>query len=140
MRKYLLIAALFAAFAVFAAEPTASHRAAAVEFLLARKMPEALESQCRLMTDKQIAAQPELAAHRDKLLDFYRGILGFEALKEDLVNIYVREFTEAELRELIRFCGTPVGQKTVALNVRIIPEFAELLERKVREKAAAMQK
>lgn len=140
MRKFLFVAAIcFAACAVFSAEPTASHRAAAADFLLAKKMPEALESQCRLMAEKQIAAQPELAAHRDKLLDFYRGILGFEALKEDLVNIYVREFTEAELRELIRFCGTPVGNKAAAFNVKIIPEFTELLERKVREKVAAMK-
>jgi len=137
MRKFLSVAALIFAAAVFSAEPTASHRAAAEEFLLAKRMPEALESQCLLMTEKQIAAQPELAAIRGKLLDFYRGILGFEALKEDLVNIYVREFTEDELRELTRFCNTPVGRKTAEFNVRIISEFAELLERKVREKAAA---
>ena len=138
MRKFLSVAALsFAAFAVFAAEPTESHRAAALELLLARGMPEMLESQCRLMVDKQIAVQPELAAHRDKLLEFYRGAFGFEALKDDLAAIYVGEFSEAELRELTRMCNTPVGKKAAAVNAKLIPALAELLERKVREKAAA---
>ncbi len=141
MRKMFLTAALcFAAFAVFAAEPTESHRAAAVELLLARGMPEILENQCLLMADKQIAVQPELAEHREKLLEFYRGAFGFAALKDDFVELYVREFTEAELRELARMCNTPVGRKAAAFNAKLVPVLAELLERKVREKAAAMQK
>ena len=140
MRKFFLMAALFAASAVLFAEPTASHRAAAREFLIAKGMPEMLESQCRLMVDKQIAMQPELAAHREKLLDFYRGAFGFEALKDDLVNIYAGELSEAELRELIEFCKMPVGKKLAVLNVKLVPALAELFERKVKEKAAAAAK
>jgi len=137
MRKFFLMAALFAASAVFSAEPTASHRAAAREFLIAKGMPELLESQCRLMVDKQIAMQPKLAEHREKLLDFYRGAFGFEALKDDLVDIYAAELSEAELRELIDFCKTPVGKKLAVLNAKLVPALAELFERKVKEKAAA---
>lgn len=141
MRKFFLTALLtLTACAMFAAEPTASHLAAAVDFLLAKGTPEVLERQCLLMVDKQIAAQPELAANRALLLEFYRGAFGFAALKDDLAAIYAREFTEAELRELTRFCATPVGKKTAVVNARLVPELAELLERKVREKAAAMQK
>ena len=141
MRKFLLTVLLtLTAVAALAAEPTASHRAAAREFLIAKGMPEMLESQCRLMVDKQIAAQPELAEHRDKLLEFYRGAFGFEALKDDLAEIYAGELSETELRELIEFCNTPVGKKIAVLNVKLVPALAELFERKVKEKAAAMQK
>ena len=65
MRKFLVIAALFAAVAVRAAEPAASHRAAAVDFLVAKGTPQLLERQCLLMVEKQIALQPKLAEHRD---------------------------------------------------------------------------
>ena len=141
MRKFFMIAALvFAAFAVSAAGPTASHLAAAVEFLEAKGTPQLLERTCRTMLEKQIAAAPELAAHRDKLLEFYRGAFGFAALKDDLAAIYAREYTEAELRELARFYRSPLGQKSVAVEQKLVPEFAALLERKVREKAAAMRK
>ena len=141
MRKILLIAALtLSALNGFSAEPTDSHRAAALELLLARGMPEMLESQCRLMVDKQIAMQPELAAMREKLLEFYRGAFGFEALKDDLVAIYVGEFSEAELREITRMCNTPVGKKAAAVNAKLIPVLAELFERKVREKVSTINK
>ena len=134
------MAALFAAFAVSAAEPTASHRAAAIEYLEAKGTPQLLENTCRTMLEKQLAAQPELAEHREKLLEFYRGAFGFAALQDDLAAIYAREYTEEELRELARFYRSPLGRKSVAVEEKLVPEFAALLERKVKEKAAAMQK
>ena len=141
MRKFICILILAsAAFALPAAEPTESHRAAAIEFMKESGTPELLERQCRLMVEKQVQAQPELAAHKDKLLDFYRGAFGFEALKDDLAAVYAREFTEEELRELIRFYDTPLGRKYVSVNEKLIPELAEIFERKVREKAAAAAK
>ena len=141
MRKFLLIATLvLTAFVVPAAEPTASHRAAAVEYLEAKGTPQLLERHCLNMLEKQIAVAPELAEHREKLLEFYRGSFGFAALKDDLAAIYAREYTEEELRELARFYRSPIGQKSVAVEEKLVPEFAALLERKIREKAAAMQK
>ena len=141
MRKLLFVAALLlTAFAVPAAAPTASHRAAAVEYLEAKGTPQLLERTCRTMLEKQLAAQPNLAEHREKLLEFYRGAFGFAALKDDLANIYMREYTEEELRELARFYRSPIGQKSVAVEEKLVPEFAALLERKIMEKAAAMQK
>ena len=138
MRKFFCISILvLAALALPAAEPTTAHRAAAVEFMKKSGTPELLERQCKLMVEKQVQAQPELAGVRDKLLDFYRGAFGFEALKDDLAAVYAREFTEEELRELIRFYGTPLGKKYVSVNEKLIPELAEIFERKVREKAAA---
>ena len=89
---------------------------------------------------KQIAIQPQLAEHRETLLAFYRRALGFEALKDDLAAIYVREYTEEELRELIRFYSSPVGRKSVTVEGKLVPEFAALLERKIGEAVAAFGK
>ena len=141
MRKFFLSAALvLTAFAVPAAEPTASHLAAAVEYLEAKGTPQVLERICRTMLEKQLAAAPELAKHRDELLKFYRGAFGFAALKDELAAIYAREYTEEELRELALFYRSPIGRKSVAVEEKLVPAFAELLERKVREKIAERQK
>ena len=138
MRKILAItAAVFHVLAVFAAEPTASHRAAAIEYLEAKGTPQLLERTCRTILEKQLAAQPELAAHQKQLLEFYRGAFGFAALKDDLAAIYAREYTEEELRELIRFYHSPVGKKSVAVEEKLIPAFAELLERRAKEAVKA---
>jgi len=141
MRKIFLIAALtMSVFTVFSAEPTASHLAAAVEYLEAKGTPRLLETQCQTLAEKQIKLQPELAEHRETMLEFFRGAFGFAALKDELAAIYAQKYTEEELRELTRFYRSPLGRKSVAVEEKLIPAFAELLERKVREKAAAMQK
>ena len=139
MRKYLLIAALFAAFAV-SAEPTKEHLAAAVEYLDAKGTPRILELQCQTMVDTNVRLQPELAEYRAKMLEFYRSIFGFAALKDDLAAIYAREYTEEELRELTRFYLSPIGKKSVAVEEKLVPEFAKLMESKTREAAAKMLK
>jgi hypothetical protein len=140
LKKFMTALLAFCAAAVFAAEPTASHRAAAIEYLEAKGTPQLLDNTCRTILAKQIAIQPQLAEHREKLLAFYRRALGFEALKDDLAAIYAREYTEEELRELIRFYRSPVGKKSVAVEEKLVPEFAALLERKIREAAAAFGK
>jgi len=139
-KKFFAVFLMFCAVAVCASEPSVSHRAAAIEYLAAKGTPQLLENTCRTILAKQIALQPQLAEHREKLLAFYRRALGFEALKEDLAAIYAREYTEEELRELIRFYRSPVGKKSVAVEEKLVPEFAALLERKIGEAAAAFSK
>lgn len=141
MRKFFLTALLtLTAVAGFAAEPTESHRAAAVEFLEVEGTPQLLEHQCQTMVDTNVRLQPELAEYREKMLEFYRGIFGFAALKDDLAAIYAREYTEEELRELIRFYRSPLGKKAAAVNAKLVPELAKLMENKTREAAAKMLK
>ena len=141
MRKFFLIAALtFGAFAVFAAEPTASHLAAAVEYLEAKGTPQLLERQCQEMADANVRLQPELAEYREKMLKFYRGVFGFAILKDDLAAIYAREFSEEELREMTRFYLSPIGKRSVAVEEKLVPEFAKLMESKTREAAEKMLK
>ena len=138
MRKILSVVLLtLIAGAVFSTEPAETHRAAALEFLQAKGTPQILERNCRAMLERQLAAAPEYAEHRAELEKFYYGTFGFDALKDELVDMYAREYTEAELRELTAFYLSPLGRKTVAVEEKLVPAFAALLERKVREKVSA---
>jgi len=137
LRSLLFAAALAAAPLLGAAEAAPAHREAALEFLRAKGTPELLERHCKLMLEKQLAAAPEYAEHRDALAKFYRDTFGFEALKDDLVKLYTSEYGEAELRELTRFYTSELGKKSVAVEEKLIPAFAELLERRAREMVKA---
>ena len=132
-KSFSLAAALVAVSLLGAAEAAPSHREAALEFLRAKGTPELLERHCKLMLEKQLAATPEYAEHRDALAKFYRDTFGFEALKDELVKLYTAEYSEAELRELTRFYSSELGRKSVAVEEKLIPAFAELLERRARE-------
>ena len=137
LKNLSVVAAVVAATLLHAAEITPSHREAALEFLKAKGTPALLERQCGLMLEKQLAAAPEYAEHRDTLAKFYRDTFGFEALKDDLAKIYASEYSEAELHELTRFYGTELGRKSVAVEEKLIPAFAELLERRAKETVKA---
>ena len=134
------VAALMAAYLLGAAEPAASHREAALEFLKAKGTPALLERHCKLMLEKQLAAAPEYAEHSEALAKFYRDTFGFEALKDDLVKLYAAEYSEAELRELARFYNSDLGRKSVMVEEKLIPVFAGLLERRVSETVKAQTK
>jgi len=133
MRKVLVVAMLLAVCTAFAEVPE-SHRAAALEFLEAKGTPQLLARNCRTMLERQLAVSPDYMKHRAELEKFYFDTFGFAALKEDLIAMYVREYSEAELRELAKFYRSELGRKSVAVEEKLVPEFAELLERKVREK------
>ena len=133
LKSLSLAAALVAVSLLGAAEAEISHREAALEFLRAKGTPELLERHCKLMLEKQLAAAPQYAEHRDALAKFYRDTFGFEALKDELVKLYTAEYSETELRELTRFYSSELGRKSVAVEEKLIPAFAELLERRARE-------
>ena len=137
LKSFSLAVALVAVSLLGAAETSASHRAAALAFLEAKGTPAILERHCKLMLEKQLAVAPEYAAHRDALAKFYRDTFGFEALKDELVKLYAAEYTEAELRGLADFYNSPLGKKSVAVEEKLIPAFAELLERRAKEMVKA---
>ena len=141
MRKFFLTALfVLTVCAVYAAEPTKAHLAAAVEYLEAKGTPQLLDRQCQEMVDANVRLQPELAEYREKMLKFYRGVFGFAILKDDLAAIYAREFSEPELREMTRVYLSPIGKRSVAVEEKLVPEFAKLMERKTREAAEKMLK
>ena len=133
LKTFSLVMALVAVSLLGAAEAAPAHREAALEFLRAKGTPKLLERHCKLMLEKQLAAAPQYAEHRDALAKFYRDTFGFEALKDELVKLYTSEYSEAELRELTRFYSSELGRKSVAVEEKLIPAFAELLERRAKE-------
>ena len=137
LKVFSLAAAFVAVSLLGAAETSASHRAAALAFLEAKGTPAILERHCKLMLEKQLAIAPEYEKHREALAKFYRDTFGFEALKDDLVKLYAAEYTEAELRGLADFYNSPLGKKSVAVEEKLIPAFAELLERRAKEMVQA---
>ncbi|RZK27785.1 MAG: DUF2059 domain-containing protein, partial [Hymenobacter sp.] len=62
----------------------------------------------------QLKAHPEAQAYESELRTFLSKYMSWASLKPDLAAVYAREFTEPELRELVRFYESPVGKKAAA--------------------------
>jgi len=69
----------------------------------------------------QLQQKPSLAPYKEVMLEFFRKHMSYEALKPDLVAIYVDVFTEDELIAINQFYLTDAGKK----SIRVMPTLAQ---------------
>src|SRR5690606_34481683 len=119
MRAVLMLVATLAIgapdLAAQGAGAASSHERAAAELVEVMRMKELTLSSIEVMTDAMIQQNPALAQVRDVLSEFFREFMRWEELRPEYIRLYRDAFTESELRELIAFYRTPVGQKTLHL-------------------------
>lgn len=108
----VLTAVLFPA-ASWCAEAAPSHRQAARELLQLAGTPRVMNSAAEAMVDAQVKANPAIEPYRDVLLTWIRKYITYESMEPKLIDLYSESFSEAELREMIAFYKTPVGQKAM---------------------------
>ena len=107
----ITLVGLFAFFTTPALRADEASNKAAEELLLAMKSDKLLSQSIDQILDAQAESNPELARLRPVMKRFFDKHMSWESLKDELIAIYVKEFTVAELREMVKFYKTPVGQK-----------------------------
>ena len=133
---FLIMNMLLSSLAV-AGEDT--HRQAAEKLLYIAGMEKALEQSIEQMLNIQLQQQPSLAPYKEIMLRFLKKHMGFESLKEDIVAIYIEEFTEKELNEIIAFYETPTGRKTIEKMPKLMAKGAQLGVSRVQQNIGELQ-
>lgn len=119
----------------------ASHAADAERFLLlarADKLAVPVYGQVREMFAQRFAESSGSQADR-ALLEAYQAkadaaldkAVGWDKLKPDMVALYTRHFSEAEMRELIAFYDSPLGKKVVESMPQLTAQSAQLTQAKL---------
>jgi hypothetical protein len=70
---------------------------------------------------------------------FLGKYMSWPSLKDDMVKIYMTEFTEPELKELTAFYNTPLGKKTVQKMPALMAKGAEMGQKRVQEHLPELQ-
>ncbi len=133
---FLIMNMLLSSLAV-AGEDT--HRQAAEKLLYTAGMEKALEQSIEQMLNIQLQQKPSLAPYKEVMLRFLKKHMGFESLKEDIVAIYIEEFTEKELNEIIAFYETPTGRKTIKKMPKLMAKGAQLGVSRVQQNIGELQ-
>jgi uncharacterized protein len=133
----LMVVASMNAGAVFADD--ASHRAAAEDLLKSANTDKTMQAAIDTMLDAQLKANKALVPVKDVMKKFLTKHLSYEALKDDLIDLQVKEFTEAELKEIAAFYRTPTGKKFIEKQPVMMQKGAELGMRRVQENTAELQ-
>jgi uncharacterized protein len=77
-------------------------------------------AQMRSMMEQQFSQmgapeelKPMLKRYIDKLFNVIEQTSSWKTLKEDMINIYIHAFTEDELKGMLAFYKSPVGQSVI---------------------------
>ena len=117
----------------------ATHRAAAEALLNNMEMDKLMSQSVDQMLGMQMQQNPAIAPYQAQMKAFLSKYMSWPAMKDDMVKIYVAEFTEPELKELNAFYQTPLGKKTVQKMPTLLAKGAELGQKRVQEHLPELQ-
>jgi|GEM_PF-1216381 len=72
------------------------------------------------ITNMQIKQNPTLQEVRPTIQAFFKKSMGWDSVKEDIANLYIKHYTAKEIDELNAFYNSPTGQK----SLDIMPQLA----------------
>jgi len=91
--------------------PTPGQIKAATELMQVMHADKTLKDAMSAAFDVQVQNNPALAPYRGAMQEFADKYFTWEVMGPPLTTAYTQVFTESELKELIAFYKTPIGQK-----------------------------
>ncbi len=136
----------FATLTSLALADAASHRQAATDMLNLVSGPETMRAGVNSVLDPMLAGLRERGATEAMIEDFraafnawFEEEIRWDDLRPQMVELYVAEFSEAEIRELVTFYRSPVGAKALKALPRLFGEGAKIGQAYAKTKEAALQ-
>ena len=91
-------------------------------------------------TKKLTPEEEETAiAIQKETMDWFSGLFAWEQIQDLYVDIYVKVFTEDELKEIIQFYRSPLGQKLLNKMPELLQESIEKMQILVQDKMPEFQ-
>lgn len=115
---------LLSGFSIYAADD--SHRIIAEEFFKVTNMEDTYNKSLETMIDLQTKNNPQLTPLKPVMLAFFNKYVNWSIVKPKLIDLYVKNFTEDELKVYIAFFSTPEGKKWAALQQELFRKGAEV--------------
>jgi hypothetical protein len=101
-----------------------------------QKINESVDFAVRL----QLQQDPRLQQHRALLQSFMQRHIGWEALKEEIAAMYLRTFTQQELKQMNAFYITPTGQKVITQLPLLVQERNQLAMQRLQANIGELQR
>jgi len=137
--KIIVLFSVLSLFSSLATADEASHRSAAEELLLLTKvdkMMQPLFEHMEVMMEQQFdqwgapeEARPILKKYTTKMFEMFEEELSWEKMKDEYIDIYVRTYTEDEIKAISDFYKTPVGQTLIEKMPKLMQESIAITQR-----------
>ena len=102
-------------------------------------MQEMMDQSVSQMLDIQLQQQPDLATFKGVMIEFFNKNMSYESIKPELIKMYSEAFTASELKEIIAFYSTDVGQKSIQKMPALTAQGAQLGATRVQQNIGDLQ-
>ena len=140
--KPLLAATIFILFSISAglsvAEPSAHQQQVETLFRLTqmeKKIDESIDSVMQI----QLSQNPQLSQHQAQMRAFFEKHIGWAALKNDITAMYLKTFSEDELKAINGFYITPAGQKVITELPGLVQQRNQLAMLRLQQNIGELQ-
>jgi len=87
----------------------------------------------------QLNQNPQLTKHRAEMRAFFEKHIGWTAMKNDITEMYMRTFSEDELKAINAFYITPEGQKVISVLPGLVQQRNQLAMTRLQQNIAELQ-
>lgn len=139
MIPVLILGASFVVYAAFATNDTTgdtvggSHRQQVETLFRLTRMEQKINDSVESVVQLQLRQNPALADKKAVLTGFINKYMGWQALKEDIAAMYMKNFTEDELRQINAFYITPAGQKVINTVPQLVKQRNQLAMQRLQQ-------
>lgn len=91
-----------------------THREQVEELFKLTQMEKRINQSVDSIVQLQIRQKPDLEKKKDKLTAFISKHIGWKAIKDDLADMYMKTFSEEDLKTINTFYSTPAGKKMMS--------------------------
>lgn len=110
-----------------------THRKATEELMVVMKMESLMKESIAKLIEVQSQANPALAPYHKVMTDFFEKYIGWKAVKDDYVKLYMKAFTEAEIKDLLTFYKSKTGKKAASKVPELMTSGAEIGQARVQQ-------
>jgi hypothetical protein len=111
----------------------ASHRAAVERLFSLTRLQEKIDESVQTVAALQLQQNPELVQHHGALTEFLEAHIGWNAMHEELVQMYLQAFSEQELETINAFYSTPAGQKIITTVPQLVQQRNRLAMQRLQD-------
>ena len=137
-KKIILSLLLLSIFSINANEKRDT--AAVYELFTTMDMAKTYQQTIEKMLEMQVKQNPSIEPLKDTMLEFFDKYMGWKSMKEDMAKIYMNNFTDNELKQLIAFYKTPIGKKAAILVPTLASEGAAISQQRVQKNMPELQR
>lgn len=121
------------AFATPASADEASHRAAVLEYFKLADMEKFMNETMDQMLQAQVQMNPGMTPYQQLFKDFLAKYMAWKVVEPEFVTLYMKAFTEAEMKQMLAFYRTPIGKKALRETPRLMQQGGQIGAKRVQE-------